>query len=585
MSIYDVFSLMGGLALFLFGMNVMGQSLEKRAGSSLKKILQRLTSSPVKGVILGTVVTAIIQSSSATTVMVVGFVNSGIMSLRQAAGVIMGANIGTTMTSWILSLSGLQGDGILVNIFKPTTFSPILAFAGIMMLMLSKNEKRKDTGSILLGFAVLMFGMQTMSAAVAPLSDSPGFVSILTYFENPILGVLAGTVLTAVIQSSSASIGILQAMSATGQITFGAAIPILMGQNIGTCITAIISSAGTNKNAKRAAAIHLYFNVIGTVLFLCLFYALNAIFKFTFLNGQVTAVGIAIVHSAFNILGTAVMLPFIGKLEQLAIATIKDDATGDKIVVLDERILSTPSIAIAQSQAVATELAGIAQVGMVTAIDIVCDYDEKRAQVIAKCEQSADEYEDMLGSYLVKLSSRDMTLDDSRQVSKILHTISDFERISDHGMNVMASARELFDKGMTFSDVAMGELKLIGDAVREILNITVRAYNEDNAALAGSVEPLEQVIDYLCAEMKGNHIARLRNGQCTIEQGFVFNDLLSNYSRVSDHCSNIAVTIIEIRRDSLDSHEYLKGVKAGDNAEFKRLFDSYMEKYALKPTA
>ncbi len=582
MDIFNVLTLFGGLALFLFGMSVMGDGLEKSAGSKLKTILERLTSSPVKGFVLGLAVTAVIQSSSATTVMVVGFVNSGIMSLRQAIGIIMGANVGTTVTSWILSLSGIQGDSLFIRMLKPSSFSPVLAVIGIVLYLFVKNSKKKDIGAILLGFAVLMFGMETMSGAVEPLKDVPEFANILLLFSNPILGVLAGTALTAIIQSSSASVGILQALSATGSITFGSAIPIIMGQNIGTCATAMLSSIGANKNARRTAIVHLYFNIIGTVVFLALFYSLKAIFDFQFVNQPINQLGIAIVHTCFNLLTTAVMLPFAGVLERLACATIKDDQqVEDEFSLLDERLMVTPPVAIEQCRKLAVKMAEKSEMAMDKALSLIHNFDPEVYEFVRKTESRIDVYEDRIGTYLVSLSSRSLSQADSREVSRLLHTIGDFERISDHAVDVAKSAKEMNDKQIRFSDDAYAELEVIASAVRNVLHMSIQSFNTGNIALAEQVEPLEQVVDHLRSTMKNRHIARLQNGDCTIELGFIFTDLLTGFERVSDHCSNIAACMIELQHGSYDTHEYLSRIKSGQDAEFVERYNEYLKEYAL----
>ena len=582
MDIFNVLTLFGGLALFLFGMSVMGEGLEKSAGSKLKTILERLTSSPLKGFVLGLAVTAVIQSSSATTVMVVGFVNSGIMSLRQAIGIIMGANVGTTVTSWILSLSGIEGDSMFMQMLKPSSFSPVLAVIGIILYLFVKNSKKKDIGAILLGFAVLMFGMETMSGAVEPLKDVPEFTNILLLFSNPILGVLVGAVLTAIIQSSSASVGILQALSATGSITFGSAIPIIMGQNIGTCATAMLSSIGANKNARRTAIVHLYFNIIGTVVFLALFYSLKAIFDFQFVNQPINQLGIAIVHTCFNLLTTAIMLPFAGGLERLACATIKDDQqVEDEFSLLDERLMVTPPVAIEQCRKLAVKMAEKSEMAMDKALSLIHNFDPEVYEFVRKTESRIDVYEDRIGTYLVSLSSRSLSQADSREVSRLLHTIGDFERISDHAVDVAKSAKEMNDKQIRFSDDAYAELEVIASAVRNVLHMSIQSFNTGNIALAEQVEPLEQVVDHLRSTMKNRHIARLQNGDCTIELGFIFTDLLTGFERVSDHCSNIAACMIELQHGSYDTHEYLSRIKSGQDAEFVERYNEYLKEYAL----
>lgn len=582
MDIFNFLSLFGGLALFLFGMGVMGDALEKSAGSKLKIILEKLTENPLKGFVLGFAVTAVIQSSSATTVMVVGFVNSGIMQLGHAIGVIMGANVGTTVTSWILSLTGIQGDSIFIQLLKPSSFTPILAVIGIAMYMFSKTTKQKDIGTILLGFTVLMYGMNIMSSAVSPLADMPEFTNLLLVFSNPLFGVLAGTALTAVIQSSSASIGILQALSLTGAVTYGTAIPIIMGQNIGTCITALLSSIGTNKNARRAAMVHLYFNLIGTTTFLLLFYGLNAIIGFSFMDNAVSPMTIAVVHTVFNLYATAVMMPFANGLERLALKTIPDTDEEEQFQFLDERLLATPAIAIEQCMKLTIEMSVIARKAMDKATRLLSKYNEQEARAVMEAEEKIDSYEDKLGTYLVKISGRSLSMRDSREVSKLLHSIGDFERISDHAVNIVYLAKEISDKKVKFSETAQKELKVVVKALEEIMFIATEAFATDNIALADKVEPLEEVIDTLSSTLKNRHIKRLREGKCTIEAGFIFTDMLTNFERAADHCSNIAVCVIEIANDSFDTHEYLSAVKSSDIGDFRRMYGEYLEKYALE---
>ena len=582
MTVFNVFSLLGGLALFLFGMDIMGKALEKQAGGQLQKILSKLTDNPLKGFFLGLCVTAVIQSSSATTVMVVGFVNSGIMELHQAIGVIMGSNVGTTVTSWILSLSGLQGDSFLINMLKPTSFSPVLAFIGILLYM-GKSEKRKGVGTILIGFAVLMTGMTTMSNAVLPLQNEAWFTNLFIRFSNPLLGVLVGAVVTGVIQSSSASVGILQALSATGVITYGSAIPIIMGQNIGTCVTALISSVGANKNARRAAMVHLYFNVIGVTLFLAVFYGANLLLDFAFVNETVTAWGIAVVHSIFNLTATAVLLPFANGLEKLAILTIPDDAEKESFALLDERLLNTPAVAVERARAATADMAELARVGVVQAMSLTHKWDDSLAQKVREEEEKVDKYEDALGTYLVKLSSREMSHADSQSVNTLLHTISDFERISDHSVNVLSSAEEIHAKSIEFSKDAQEELQVLEGAVQDVLSRTTDAFRKGDLHLAGKVEPLETVVDELVRAIKARHVARLQTGSCSIEYGFVLEDLLTNYERVCDHCSNVAVAQIEVAQDSFDTHAYLNDLRYGnetkESEQFQRRLDRYRERY------
>ena len=582
MTVFNVFSLLGGLALFLFGMDIMGKALEKQAGGQLQKILSKLTDNPLKGFFLGLCVTAVIQSSSATTVMVVGFVNSGIMELHQAIGVIMGSNVGTTVTSWILSLSGLQGDSFLINMLKPTSFSPVLAFIGILLYM-GKSEKRRGVGTILIGFAVLMTGMTAMSNAVLPLQNEAWFTNLFIRFSNPLLGVLVGAVVTGIIQSSSASVGILQALSATGVITYGSAIPIIMGQNIGTCVTALISSVGANKNARRAAMVHLYFNIIGVTLFLAVFYGANLLLDFAFVNETVTAWGIAVVHSIFNLTATAVLLPFANGLEKLAILTIPDDAEKESFALLDERLLNTPAVAVERARAATADMAELARVGVVQAMSLTHKWDDSLAQKVREEEEKVDKYEDALGTYLVKLSSREMSHADSQSVNTLLHTISDFERISDHSVNVLSSAEEIHAKSIEFSKDAQEELQVLEGAVQDVLSRTTDAFRKGDLHLAGKVEPLETVVDELVRAIKARHVARLQTGSCSIEYGFVLEDLLTNYERVCDHCSNVAVAQIEVAQDSFDTHAYLNDLRYGnetkESEQFQRRLDRYRERY------
>ena len=582
MTLFNVFSLLGGLSLFLFGMDIMGKALEKQAGGHLQKILSKLTDSPIKGFFLGLCVTAIIQSSSATTVMVVGFVNSGIMELHQAIGVIMGSNVGTTVTSWLLSLSGLQGDSFWIKMLKPTSFSPVLAFIGILLYM-GKSEKKKGIGTILIGFAILMTGMTTMSAAVEPLQGEAWFTNLFVRFSNPILGVLVGALVTGIIQSSSASVGILQALSATGVITYGSAIPIIMGQNIGTCVTALLSSVGANKNARRAAMVHLYFNIIGVTIFLIGFYGLNSVLHFAFVNETIAAWGIAVVHSTFNIAATIVLLPFANVLEKLAILTIPDDAQKESFALLDDRLLNTPAVAVARARSATADMAELARVGVMQAMSLTHKWDDALAQKVKEEECKVDQYEDALGTYLVKLSSRELNHADSQSVNTLLHTISDFERISDHSVNLMESAEEMHTKEVHFSADAREELQVLEDAVQDVLNRTTDAFRKDDLHLAGKVEPMETVVDELVRAIKARHVARLQAGSCSIEYGFVLEDLLTNYERVCDHCSNVAVAQIEVAQDSFDTHAYLNDLRNGNAAKesevFQRRLDRYRERY------
>ena len=581
MSITHVFSLLGGLALFLYGMDLMGKSLERQAGSRLQKILSRLTENPFKGFLLGLAVTAVIQSSSATTVMVVGFVNSGIMELHQAIGIIMGSNVGTTVTSWILSLTGLEGDSLLIQLLKPSTFSPLLAFVGILLFMLG-GEKKKGAGGILIGFAILMTGMTAMSDAVSPLENEPWFTELFVRFSNPILGVLVGALVTAVIQSSSASVGILQALSSTGVITYGSAIPIIMGQNIGTCATALISSVGTNKNARRAAMIHLYFNVIGVTVFLVLFYGLNAVFHFSFITDVIAPWGIAVVHTAFNLGATALLLPFTGLLERLACLTIPDDEKKEKFALLDERLLNTPSVAVEQARSVTSEMAEMARSGVLQAMSLTHRWDADLAQKVREQEKQVDRYEDALGTYLVKLSGHELNHEDSQQVNTLLHTISDFERISDYSVNLLLSAQEIHDKEITFSADAQEELSVLEDVVQDLLNRTTEAFRQNDLHLASKVEPMESVLGELVRAIKARHIARLQAGSCSIHYGFVLDDLLTSYSRICAHCSNVAVAQIEVAQDSFDTHAYLSDLRHNKAAEESKVFQRRVDRYRAR---
>lgn len=586
MDIFDVLTMIGGLALFLYGMDAMGKGLSKLSGGRLEKILEKLTSNVFSAVLLGAGVTAVIQSSSATTVMVVGFVNSGIMKLRQAIGIIMGANVGTTITAWILGLSGLEGDSIFIQLLKPTSFSPILALIGVAFIMFSKKEKKHDIGTILVGFAILMFGMDTMSGAVKPLANDPEFGNILLMFSHPVLGVLAGAILTAVIQSSSASVGILQALCLTGAVKFSTALPIIMGQNIGTCVTALISCIGASKNAKRTALVHLYFNLIGSMVFLVGFYVLNIFVEFPFLNQAATAFSIAAVHTIFNLFATALLLPFSRQLEKLAYITIPEteEEKGEvptDFSLLDVRFLDTPSFAVEQCRNVAVKMALLAKEGLFTAIDLINVYDEKKAQRVVELEDIVDKYEDELGTYLVKLSSKDLSERDSRTLSILLHSIGDFERMSDHSVNIMEAVKEMAVKEMEFSNKAKKELSVFVDAIKEIVDKSVVVFENEDADLAKTVEPLEEVIDVLNEELKKRHVKRLRKGKCTIELGFVLSDITTNFERVADHCSNIAVALLQLNEDSFETHEYLDMVKRNDNTGFKQMYQTYFTKYEL----
>ena len=586
MDFFSILTMLGGLALFLYGMNAMGDGLAKVSGGKLERILEKLTSSPIKAVLLGCGVTAVIQSSSATTVMVVGFVNSGIMKLEQAVGVIMGANIGTTVTSWMLSLTGIESDNFFMQLLKPTSFSPILALIGVILIMFVKSEKKHDIGAIMLGFAILMFGMEMMSGAVEPLADVPEFTNILTMFSNPILGLIAGTVLTAVIQSSSASVGILQALCATGSVSFATALPIIMGQNIGTCVTAMISSIRAKKNAKRAALVHLYFNIIGTLVFMIAFYSINAVVHFSFLGHSANAAGIAVIHSVFNIVATVLLLPFRKGLVKLACLTMPDSEEDLALAakdenVLDVRFLEKPAFAVQQAKHAAVDMAEVSRRAVFTAMDLLTDFNEEKADQVERYEQKVDHYEDEIGTYLMQISGGQISREDSQTVAMLLHSIGDFERISDHAMNLCEVARQMQKKEGKFSKKAVEELKIYTDAVREIIAMSYQAFEEEDLKKAEMVEPLEEVIDHIDKEEKKRHMKRLRKEKCTIELGFCLSDIAMNLERIADHCSNIAVYMIQINEDVLDTHEYLDQVKQEDNEDFDVMYNQYRKKYAL----
>ncbi|MCI8528898.1 MAG: Na/Pi cotransporter family protein [Lachnospiraceae bacterium] len=591
MDFFDFLTMIGGLALFLYGMHLLGEGLAKVAGGKFEQILERLTDNPVKAVFMGAGVTAVIQSSSAATVMVVGFVNSGIMKLQQAVGIIMGANVGTTITSWILGAQGIDSNSFLVRMCKPASFSPILAIIGVVLISVTgrggaaQRDRKKSIGVILIGFAILMFGMDTMSGAVKPLADVPEFTGLLTRFTNPFLGVLAGTALTAVLQSSSASVGILQALCATGAVGYGAAIPIIMGQNIGTCATAMLSGMGAGKNAKRAALVHLYFNVIGTLLFMAFFYLLNMVRPFAFLDMAATPFGIAAVHSVFNILSTLVLLPFSGGLVKLACLSVREADSSEEeenvLQLLDVRFLEMPSYAVERSRTVAGIMAEQAQKAMNLAMGLLRSYTKEAADEVEALECSVDAMEDALGEYLVKLSAKDMPEKDSHVLSTILHCIGDFERISDHARNVKESVEDMVEKGMQFSDKAGEELDIVSKAVCDILDLAMRSFREGNLQLARQVEPLEEVIDGLNLDVRRRHVKRLRKGKCTIELGFLLSDIVMNMERVSDHCSNIAVSMLQAEEEEFDTHAYLDRLKQEDNIEFRGKVLAYGERYRL----
>ena len=584
MDIFGLLTMVGGLALFLYGMEVLGDGLKKASGGKLEIILEKLTSNKLLAVLLGAGVTAIIQSSSATTVMVVGFVSSGIMSLSRAVGVILGANVGTTITAWILSLAEMSGTGFIFELLKPTSFSPIFAIVGVSILMMSNNEKRKNAATIMIGFAVLMFGMDMMSGAVKPLADVPEFRSLLLKFSNPFLGMLVGLIFTAVIQSSSASIGVLQALCMSGAVSYATAIPIIMGQNIGTCVTALISSAASSKNAKRTALVHLYYNFMKVAFFMIPFYVLNSFMDFAFMESSASALGVAVIHTAFNVLMLIIIFPFTQVLEKLVYLTLpltqeEQEKDARKVQILDPIFLDRPALALEMCKNAAVDMAKYAKEGMLLAMELIGNYDEKKAQKVKELEDMVDHYEDELGSYLVKINGHHMSPKDSQEVSILLHCIGDFERISDHSVNVMASAREMYEKKAEFSNKAQEELAIFTKAVTDTLEAAVKVFCEEDLQLAKKVEPMEENIDYLSEEMKKRHIKRLRKGKCTIEMGFVLSDITTNYERVSDHCSNIAICLLQLNEEGFDTHEYQDVISSKDNMayveEVKRLREYY----------
>ena len=589
MDIFNVLTMVGGLALFLYGMETMGKGLSQISGGKLERILERLSSGPLRAVFLGAAVTALIQSSSATTVMVVGFVNSGIMKLTQAVGIIMGANVGTTVTSWILSLSGIESSSLFLRLLKPSSFAPMTAVIGVCLLMFSGKEKRKELGGILTGFAILMTGMDAMSGAVKPLADVPEFTGMLTMFSHPLAGMLCGALLTAVIQSSSASVGILQALCATGAVSFGTAVPIIMGQNIGTCVTALLSGIGAHKNARRAALVLLYFNVIGTLIFMAAFYSLNGLVRFDFLEQPVNAAGIAAVHSVFNVTATVFLLPFSGLLVKLACLTIPDSEPKDRpknedaneLKLLDVRFLDTPGYAVEQCRIAAVKMAGLSREAFLRSAKLLETFQEADAEEVKRLEKLVDRYEDELGNYLVKLGSRDLSERDSRTISMILHCIGDFERISDHAVNIAETAEELHRKKLRFSSKAREELEVMTSALREVLDTAVDVFTREDAAKAEEVEPLEETIDDLSRKLRKRHVGRLRAGECTIELGFVLADLVTNYERISDHCSNVAIALLQSGAEGQEAHEYAEKLHRGENADFQRAYEAYRKKYTL----
>ena len=584
MNIFSLFTLCGGIAFFLYGMSLMSSRLEKLAGGKMEQLLKKMTSTPIKGLLLGAGITIAIQSSGAVTVMLVGLVNSGILELGQSIGIIMGSNVGTTLTAWILSLSGIDSDTLWLQLLKPENFSPVIALIGVILRTVNKSGRRHSAGSIMVGFAILMYGTTMMKNAVSPLADMPEFTAILTAFTNPFIGVAVGAVLTAVLHSSAASVGILQALSMTGGITYGMALPIIMGQNIGTCMTALMSSIGGNRNARRVSVIHVSFNLIGTAIGLLIFYGSGMFIQYAFMDWLIDPWGIAVVHSVFNIATTLLLLPFSKQLEKLAYLVVKEDAgeKEEKVAFVDERLLATPSVAIAECGAKTVDMAQLAEKTILLSLDLLGKYDEKTAEEIILNEDRLDLYEDRLGTVLVHLSGKSLSDEDSRNISKQLHTIGDFERIGDHAVNLLKTAREINDKSIKFSGPASEELRVLLGALKEILSLTTRAYAQGDLRMAAKVEPLEQVIDGLVADIKSNHIARLQKGHCTIEMGFVLSDLLTNCERVSDHCSNIAVAQIETALNAYQAHEYLNALKTGGDAAFRAAFDGYRKQFAVK---
>lgn len=588
MDFFDLLTMIGGLALFLYGMHMLSEGLEKLSGGKLERILESMTDSRWKAVLLGAGVTAVIQSSSATTVMVVGFVNSGIMKLSQAIGVIMGANVGTTITSWLLSLTGLEGDSFLLEMIKPTSFSPVLAIIGVVFIIFLKNPKKRDIGGILVGFAILMTGMSTMSDAMKPLSEIPSFTRLFTMFENPFLGLIMGAVLTAVIQSSSASVGILQALCATGTVTYGAAVPIILGQNIGTCVTAMMSGVGAGKNAKRAAAIHLMFNVIGVAAFMLAFYTLNFALQFDFLTESANSAGIALVHTGFNILATIVLLPFAKQLEQLSFVLIKPDSEEnarkeeDEIFArMDERLLATPSFALEQMNSCVFKMADLVVENVNEAMNVIFNYDKQTVKQIEQRERLIDRYDDAVSGYLVKLSARNLTEGDTMKLNMLLHGIGDLERIADHAMNIGELARSMNKKEQHFSNKATEELKIFSRAVVDIVSESVRTFKEEDLKKARQIEPFEEAIDRIQKEMKKRHTKRLRKGKCTAEMGFVLSDITNNYERIADHCSNLAISVMQLYENDTFAHEYVDSLMKDEGSEFDLLYQKYLSEYAI----
>ena len=586
--ILKVISLLGGLALFLFGMDVMGKSLERSAGGKLQTILAKMSSNVPKGFLLGLAVTAVIQSSSATTVMVVGFVNSGIMTLKQAVGVIMGSNVGTTVTAWILSLSGLEGDSFFVQLFKPDTLAPLLGIIGIVLYMFTKSEKKKSVGMILLGFLALMTGMDMMSSSMTFLKDEAWFARLMVSFSNPLLGIAVGAILTGIIQSSSASVGILQSLCSTGAVTFGSAIPVILGQNIGTCVTALIGSIGANKNARRTAMVHLYFNIVGTLIFVVLFYGIGLFHPWEFLDNTASAVNIATIHTCFNVAATAVLMPLNGLLVKLATLSVPDDKADEKTALLDDRLLGTPAVAIQRAHEIAGEMAAASSEAMVLAMGLTKKFDAKVMDQVLALEDKTDRYEDALGTYLVKLSNMSLSVEDNRTLNTLLYTVADVERIADHAVSVAKAALEMEEKQINFSAQAKSELEVLGRAVTDVMNRTVAAYKNFDLEQALKVEPQEQVVDALVREVKSRHVRRLRDGLCSVEYGFVLDDLLTAFERTADHCSNVAVEMLQVAEGKLEAHEYLNALKAGElheSAAFSERFARYKAQYAFPEDA
>ena len=583
MDLFDVFMLLGGLAFFLFGMNVMSGGLEKLAGGRLEHTLRKLTSNPLKSILLGAGITIAIQSSSAMTVMLVGFVNSGILELGQTVSVMMGSNIGTTLTAWLLSLTGISSENVFLRLLKPESFAPIVAIIGVVLMMVGKKNRRKEVGSVLVGFAILMYGMTAMSDSVAGLSEVPEFRGMLTAFANPIIALLIGTVFTGIIQSSAATVGIILALSLTGQITYTMAIPLILGANIGTCATALLSCISVNKDGQRVAVIHIMIKIIGAAVCLALLYGLDAVFHFHFMEetAMIGPVGVSVVHTAFNVISTVMLLPFSKQLVGLSRVLLRDKKTKESYEILDERLMRSPSIAIAECRNVTRKMADLAYNNLLTAIGLVYEYDQKKSDAVTDTEEKIDTYEDKLGTFLVKLSRKELSDAESNTLSELLHTISDFERIGDHAVNIQRVAEEMYEKKISFSENAKADLEVVVAAVEEILSITMKSFDNDDSALATKVEPLEQGIDGLISDSKDRHIVRLTNGNCTIELGFILSDLLTNFSRVSDHCSNIAVAIIQTRDSSFDTHGYLNEIKSGKEPEFVEEFAAFKEKYRL----